>query len=89
MLAGTPAAFQEGMKRIAATIPNGKARLELLPGLGHVPFMEAPERALQSRSAPSWSVPFQARAQRAPPPHKEMGSPGGIVLKWRCLGEYD
>jgi len=46
MLAGTPAAFQEGMKRIAATIPDGKARLELLPGLGHVPFMEAPERAL-------------------------------------------
>ena len=46
MLAGTPAAFQEGMNRIAATIPNGKARLELLPGLGHVPFMEAPERSL-------------------------------------------
>lgn len=46
MLAGTPAAFQEGMKRIAATIPNGKARLELLPGLGHVPFVEAPERAM-------------------------------------------
>ena len=46
MLAGTPAAFQEGMKRIAATIPNGKARLELLPGLGHVPFLEAPERSL-------------------------------------------
>jgi pimeloyl-ACP methyl ester carboxylesterase len=46
MLAGTPAAFQEGMKRIAATIPDGKARLELLPGLGHVPFIEAPERSL-------------------------------------------
>ena len=46
MLAGTPAAFQEGMKRIAATIPNGKARLELLPGLGHVPFIEDPERSL-------------------------------------------
>src|SRR5579871_2454487 len=46
MLAGTPAAFQEGMKRIAATIPNGKARLQLLPGLGHVPFIEAPDRAL-------------------------------------------
>jgi len=46
MLAGTPSAFQEGMKRIAATIPNGKARLELLPGLGHVPFVEAPERSL-------------------------------------------
>lgn len=46
MLAGTPAAFQEGMKRIAATIPNGKARVELLPGLGHVPFVEDPERSL-------------------------------------------
>jgi len=39
-------AFEEGMKRIAATIPNGTARLELLPGLGHVPFVEAPERSL-------------------------------------------
>ncbi len=28
------------MKYIAATIPNGNARLELLPGLGHVPFLE-------------------------------------------------
>lgn len=46
MLAGTPAAFQEAMKHIAATIPNGKARLELLPGLGHVPFIESPERSL-------------------------------------------
>jgi len=46
MLAGTPAAFQEGMKRIAATIPNGKAHLQLLPGLGHVPFIEAPETSL-------------------------------------------
>jgi pimeloyl-ACP methyl ester carboxylesterase len=46
MLAGTPAAFQEGMKRIAAAIPNGKARLELLPGLGHVPFLEDPGRSL-------------------------------------------
>jgi pimeloyl-ACP methyl ester carboxylesterase len=46
MLAGTPTDFQEGMRRIAATIPNGNARLELLPGLGHVPFLEAPERSL-------------------------------------------
>jgi pimeloyl-ACP methyl ester carboxylesterase len=46
MLPGTAAAFQEGMKHIAATIPNGKARLELLPGLGHVPFIESPERSL-------------------------------------------
>lgn len=46
MLAGTPAAFQEGMKRIADAIPNGNGRLELLPGLGHVPFVEAPDRSL-------------------------------------------
>jgi pimeloyl-ACP methyl ester carboxylesterase len=46
MLAGTASAFQEGMKRIVAAIPNGNARLELLPGLGHVPFVEDPERSL-------------------------------------------
>jgi pimeloyl-ACP methyl ester carboxylesterase len=46
MLAGTPAAFQEGMKRIAAAIPNGKGRLQLLPGLGHVPFVEDPDRTV-------------------------------------------
>jgi pimeloyl-ACP methyl ester carboxylesterase len=46
MLPGSAAAFQEGMKRIAATIPNGRARLELLPGLGHVPFIESPARTL-------------------------------------------
>ena len=46
MLPGNVSAFQEGMKRIAATVPNRKARLELLPGLGHVPFVEAPERSL-------------------------------------------
>jgi len=32
------------MKFIADTIPNGKARLLLLPGLGHVPHMEAPDK---------------------------------------------
>ena len=46
MLPGSSAAFQEGMKRLAAAIPNGKARLELLPGLGHVPFIEDPARSL-------------------------------------------
>jgi pimeloyl-ACP methyl ester carboxylesterase len=46
MLSGTPAAFREGMKRIVAAIPNGKARIQLLPGLGHVPFIEDPERSL-------------------------------------------
>jgi len=44
MLAGTPAAFQARMKYIADTIPNGNARLLLIPGLGHVPHLEAPEK---------------------------------------------
>jgi len=45
-LAGTPAIFQERMKYIAATIPNGNATLQLLPGLGHVPFLEDPARSI-------------------------------------------
>ena len=32
------------MKFIADTIPNGNARLHLIPGLGHVPHTEAPEK---------------------------------------------
>ena len=43
-LAGTAKTFQDRMKFIADTIPNGKARLLLLPGLGHVPHMEAPDK---------------------------------------------
>lgn len=46
MLPGSAAAFQEGMKRIAAAIPRGRARLLLLPGLGHVPFVEDPAASL-------------------------------------------
>jgi pimeloyl-ACP methyl ester carboxylesterase len=46
MLAGSPAVFQQRMKYIADTIPNGKAKLQLIPGLGHVPHMEAPEKTL-------------------------------------------
>lgn len=45
-LPGSAAIFQERMKFIADTIPNGNARLLLLPGLGHVPHMEAPEKTL-------------------------------------------
>lgn len=46
MLPGTAAAFQERMAYVAKTIPNGNGRLLLLPGLGHVPHLEAPERVL-------------------------------------------
>jgi pimeloyl-ACP methyl ester carboxylesterase len=43
-LPGSAALFKERMKFVADTIPNGKARLLLLPGLGHVPHMEAPDK---------------------------------------------
>lgn len=45
-LPGTAAAFQERMAYIAKTIPNDNGRLLLLPGLGHVPHLEAPEKVL-------------------------------------------
>jgi pimeloyl-ACP methyl ester carboxylesterase len=45
-LPGSAAVFRERMKFVADTIPNGRARLHLLPGLGHVPHMEAPARTL-------------------------------------------
>ena len=43
-LPGSAALFKERMKFIADTIPNGNGRLHLLPGLGHVPHMEAPDK---------------------------------------------
>jgi pimeloyl-ACP methyl ester carboxylesterase len=45
-LAGSPAIFQERMKYISSVIPGGQARLQLLPGLGHVPHLEAPDRTI-------------------------------------------
>jgi pimeloyl-ACP methyl ester carboxylesterase len=36
--------FKERMKFIADSIPNGNGKLLLLPGLGHVPHLEAPEK---------------------------------------------
>lgn len=36
--------FKERMKFVADSIPSGNGRLLLLPGLGHVPHMEAPEK---------------------------------------------
>lgn len=46
LLAGPASVFQERMKFIAGAVPNGNGRLLLLPGLGHVPHLEAPEKTL-------------------------------------------
>jgi pimeloyl-ACP methyl ester carboxylesterase len=46
MLLGTAEAFQERMHYLAKSIPNGKGRALLLPGLGHVPHLEAPDKVL-------------------------------------------
>lgn len=43
-LAGPVTVFQERMKFIAESVPAGKGKLHLIPGLGHVPHLEAPER---------------------------------------------
>ncbi|MGE4161833.1 MAG: alpha/beta fold hydrolase [Vicinamibacterales bacterium] len=44
VLPGSAALFQERMRFIADTIPDGRGRLLLLPGLGHVPHVEDPDR---------------------------------------------
>jgi pimeloyl-ACP methyl ester carboxylesterase len=46
MLLGPAARFQERMQALAKTIPNGNGRALLLPLLGHVPHIEAPEKVL-------------------------------------------
>jgi pimeloyl-ACP methyl ester carboxylesterase len=43
-LAGTAAVFQQRMKFVAASIPNGNGQLHLIAGLGHVPHLEAPDK---------------------------------------------
>ena len=60
MLAGTPAVFQQRMKYIADTIPNGNGKLLLIPGLGHVPHMEAPEKTPPSACRLSQGGPRNA-----------------------------
>ena len=43
-LPGSAAVFKERMKFVADSVPDGNGRLHLIPGLGHVPHMEAPEK---------------------------------------------
>ncbi len=44
VLPGSAAVFQQRMKVLAESVPDGKGRLLLLPGLGHVPHLEAPDK---------------------------------------------
>lgn len=46
MLLGPAANFQARMKVLAESVPNGKGRLHLIPGLGHVPHLEAPDQVI-------------------------------------------
>jgi pimeloyl-ACP methyl ester carboxylesterase len=45
-LPGSPSRFQERMQALANAIPGGNGRVLLLPGLGHVPHLEAPSTTL-------------------------------------------
>jgi pimeloyl-ACP methyl ester carboxylesterase len=44
VLPGSAAVFQERMKFVAQSIPGGNGRVVLIPGIGHVPHMEAPQQ---------------------------------------------
>ena len=44
VLPGSAAIFKQRMQFVAERIPNGRGRLHLIPGLGHVPHLEAPEK---------------------------------------------
>ena len=46
MLLGPAKNFQDRMKFLAESVPNGNGKLLLLPGLGHVPHLEAPDKVL-------------------------------------------
>ena len=46
MLLGPAKAFQDRMAFLAKSVPNGNGRLHLIPGLGHVPHLEAAEKVL-------------------------------------------
>ena len=44
-LPGSSALFRQRMQYVTDTIPDHRAKLVLIPGLGHVPHLEAPEKA--------------------------------------------
>jgi pimeloyl-ACP methyl ester carboxylesterase len=44
VLPGSAALFKERMKFVADAIPNGNGKLHLIPNIGHVPHLEAPEK---------------------------------------------
>jgi pimeloyl-ACP methyl ester carboxylesterase len=46
MLLGPAKAFQDRMAFLAKSVPNGNGRLHLIPGLGHVPHLEAADKVL-------------------------------------------
>jgi pimeloyl-ACP methyl ester carboxylesterase len=46
MLLGPAARFQERMQVLAKSIPNGNGKVLLIPGLGHVPHLEAADKVL-------------------------------------------
>jgi pimeloyl-ACP methyl ester carboxylesterase len=46
LLLGPASAFQERMQFLAKSIPNGNGRVHLIPGLGHVPHLEAPDKVI-------------------------------------------
>jgi pimeloyl-ACP methyl ester carboxylesterase len=43
-LPGSAAVFRQRMQFVTERIPDGRGRLHLIPGLGHVPHLEAPEK---------------------------------------------
>ena len=46
VLPGSAKIFQDRMKVLVDTIPNGNGKLHLIPGLGHVPHMEDAAKTL-------------------------------------------
>ena len=47
LLLGPAETFQERMKVLADTVPNGNGHVLLLPGLGHVPHLEEPDTVVR------------------------------------------